>query len=85
MQGEYKQGYNDNRGQTHENSSRGRRKQWDDKGDRNNRDRGDGQGGGRGRNWDNNRGQGNGNRGRGHRWNQHPQYPPQEYNPGPNY
>ena len=83
--GEYKQGYNDNRGQSQENSSRGRRKQWDEKGDRNNRDRGDGQGGGRGRNWDNNRGQGNGNRGRGRRWNQHPQYPPQGYNPGPNY
>ena len=84
--GEYKQGYNDNRGQSQENSSQGRKKQWDDNGDRNNRDRGDSQGGGRGQKWDNNnKGQGNGNRGWGRRWNQHPQYPPQGYKPGPNY
>ena len=78
-----KQGYNDNRGQGQENSSRGRRKQWDNN---DNRDRGaDGQGGGRGKKWDRGRGQGHGDRGRGRRWNQHDQYPPQGYPPNPHY
>ena len=82
--GEYKQGYNDNRGQGQDNSSRGRRKQWD--GNNDNRDRGaDGQGNGRGKKWDRGKGQGNGDRGRGRRWNQHDQYPPQGYAPGPHY
>ena len=49
--GEYKQGYNDNRGQGQDSSSRGRRKQWDNNID--NRERGaDGQGNGRGKKWD---------------------------------
>ena len=48
--GEYKQGYNDNRGQGQDSSSRGCRKQWDNNND--NRDQGgDGQGN-RGKKWD---------------------------------
>ena len=82
--GEYKQNYNDNRGQGQENSSRGRRKQWDNNND--NRDRGgDGQGNGRGKKWDRGRGQGNGDRGRGRRWTPHDQYPPPGYVPSPQY
>ena len=46
--GEYKQGYNDNRGQGQDNSSRGRRKQWDNNNDNRDRDA-DGQGNGRGK------------------------------------
>ena len=82
--GEYKQNYDDNRGQGQDNSSRGRRKQWDNNND--NRDRGGGgQGNGRGKKWDKGRGQGNGDRGRGRRWVQHEQYPPPGYVPAPGF
>ena len=92
--GQGRREYNENRGRGQDNFSRGRRRPWENN-DSNNRDRdnrdqnSDGQNNGnRGRRWDGNRGQNDGDRGRGRRWQQHEQYPQQEYSqnyPQPNH
>ena len=83
--GQGRREYNENRGRGQDNFSRGRHRPWENNDssnrDRDNRDRNsDGQNNGnRGRRWDGNRGQNDGDRGQGRRWNQHEQYPQQEY------